>query len=200
MNFVTEFLFPTFYTTIGAVIGGLIAYLIAKRNFSINRRDEGKAYVSLLNIYANAIAAKCNVAHEFLASWNPTPDNLNKIALLKEKCRLLKNETSYFAKYWSKYKETIQHCRLKSVCKNNNQREQYAHIVESCESVCAWIATINTYLDEMRRDHNKKSTSDDLSTEIMQKAKNAKDALLPLLESLKDECAKLNEPVSKLGI
>lgn len=72
------------------------AYYIAKRNFSINRRDEGKAYVSLLSIYASAVAAQCSDVQEFLVGWNPKPDNLDRISVLREKGRLLDNEMSSF--------------------------------------------------------------------------------------------------------
>lgn len=194
MDLVVELIFPTVYTAIGAVIGGMSAYYIAKRNFSINRRDEGKAYVSLLSIYASAVAAQCCDVQEFLAGWNPKPDNLDSISVLREKGRLLDNEMSSFVKYWSKYKETIQHCRLKPVCKNNNQREQYAHIVERCESICFKISCINTCLDEMQKERKE---NDGLSAESLLKYKNN---LLQLLGLLKDECTALNIPVSKLGI
>ncbi len=197
MDLVTELIFPTVYTAIGAVIGGLSAYYIAKRNFSINRRDEGKAYVSLLSIYASAVAAQCGDVQEFLAGWNPKPDNLDRISVLREKGRLLDNEMSSFVKYWSKYKETIQHCRLKPVCKNNNQREQYAHIVERCESICFKISSINTCLDEMQKERKEMADHDGLSAESLLKYKNN---LLQLLGLLKDECTALNIPVSKLGI
>ncbi len=173
------------------------AYHIAKRYFSINRRDEGNAFVSLLNIYANAVAAQCGNVQEFWAGWNPKPDKLDRISVLREKGRLLDSEMSSFVKYWSKYKETIQHCRLRPVCKNNNQREQYAHIVERCESICVKVSIINTYLDDVQKEREKMTTHDGLSAEILL---NYKTNLSQLLGLLKDECTALNTPVSKLGI
>ena len=34
MNLISELLFPTFYTMLGALIGGIFAFAIAKRGFS----------------------------------------------------------------------------------------------------------------------------------------------------------------------
>ena len=197
MNLVSELIFPTIYTTIGAIIGGLIAYYIAKRNFSMNRWDEGKTYVSLLNIYANTIAERCECLREFLSSWQPRIDNLDEIHAFRRDCRLLENEMCFFVEYWAKYKENIQYCRLESVCRNTRQRERYKNIVLSCEAIIVTISSISTYLDDVRERYDRIISDDNGRAQFLS---DNKGHLFPMLERLKDKCNELNTLVSSRGI
>lgn len=197
MNLVSELIFPTIYTTLGALIGGWIAYRIAKRNFSMNRWDEGKTYVSLLNIYANTIVERCEDLRAFLSSWNPRNETLVEIHTFRRDCRLLENEMCFFVEYWSKYKENVQYCRLESVCRNTKLREQYKNIVSKCESIIVTISIISTYLDDVREEYDKMNNDDNERIKFLS---DNKGYLIPILDQLKNKCNELNTLVSSRGI
>ena len=58
MDLMSGLLFPTLYTVVGALIGGIFAFLIAKRGFSDNALNKGKTYIHLLGRDAEMIAKK----------------------------------------------------------------------------------------------------------------------------------------------
>ncbi len=80
---VSDLLFPTIYTVIGAVIGGWFAYLIAKRNFMLDRLHQGDECVELLKFSADNLNTQCDALHNHVRTYTDCQEEDECIAFLR---------------------------------------------------------------------------------------------------------------------
>ena len=132
MHLMSELLFPTFYTTVGALIGGIFAFIIAKRGFSDNALNKGKTYIYLLRRDAEMIAKESMELLE-IGDINSC-DNVDIEKLMGiwgYKVGKFDTKMRMFETHWETYKENIISCSMKHVCRNKRKRKKYNEIISN---------------------------------------------------------------------
>lgn len=69
-DFCNNLIYPIIYTTIGAAIGGLIAYSIARKQYSRDRLNETLGFIFLLNKTAGKIAKQSKEMSVYIEKFN----------------------------------------------------------------------------------------------------------------------------------
>ncbi len=123
----TELLFPIMSTGVGAVIGGLFAYKIAKRRFASDCINEGKAGILTINSSAENIV-KCSGELRTLLRDRTNLPATDFLPLLFDKNKILEEYLTSFVSDWEYHREKISYCTMSHVCKNRSERNKYVEI------------------------------------------------------------------------
>ena len=131
-------IYPITTTSIGAVIGGLFAYIIAKQQYSIDRLNEAIGFIFLLKKTADRIAKLSKEMSKDInkfyaeASADPT-EFLNNMF---KKHLEIKTSLSQLIQQWETRKESVFLCGSKLVCQDSKTREN----IETFENVFSDIS------------------------------------------------------------
>lgn len=132
MNLISELLFPTFYTMLGALIGGIFAFAIAKRGFSDNALNKGKTYIHLLGRDAEMIAKEGAELLEIGDINSSEKVDIEKLmGIWGYKVGKLDTQMRMFKSHWETYQKNIISCSMKHVCRNKRERKKYNEIVSN---------------------------------------------------------------------
>ena len=132
MDLMSGLLFPTLYTVVGALIGGIFAFLIAKRGFSDNALNKGKTYIHLLGRDAEMIA-KNSIELLEIGDINSCKDVgiETLMGIWGYKVEKFDTQMKMFKVHWDTYKENIMSCSMKHVCRNKGKRKKYNEIISN---------------------------------------------------------------------
>jgi len=123
----TELLFPIISAGIGAVIGGLFAYKIAKERFASDYINEGKSGFLIINSSAESIAEWSRELRNLLINSTKYPPT-DFLLLLFDKNKILEDYLNSLASDWEHHREKISYCTMPHVCKNPSERNEYIEI------------------------------------------------------------------------
>lgn len=123
----TELLFPIVSAGIGAVIGGLFAYKIAKERFASNYINEGKSGILIINSSAKSIAEQSREVRNLLINRTKYPPT-DFLALLFDKNKILEGYLMSLVSDVEHHRESILYCTMPHVCKNPSKRNKYVEI------------------------------------------------------------------------
>ena len=131
-------IYPIITTLIGAWIGGLFAYIIAKQRYSRDRLNEAIGFIFLLKKTADRIAKLSKEMSKDInkfyaeASADPT-EFLNNMF---KKHLEIKTSLSQLIQQWETRKESVFLCGSKLVCQDSKTREN----IETFENVFSDIS------------------------------------------------------------
>ena len=117
---------------LGALIGGIFAFAIAKRGFSDNALNKGKTYIHLLGRDAEMIAKEGAELLEIGDINSSEKVDIEKLmGIWGYKVGKLDTQMRMIKSHWEKYKENIISCSMKHVCRNKRERKKYNEIVSN---------------------------------------------------------------------
>ena len=153
--FYTELLFPIISAGIGAVIGGLFAYKIAKEKFASDYINQGKTCALFIESVAKIIIEQSKDLQNCLN--NRTQSCAEEfLPVLYEKNKLLEENISRYVLHWNHDGEKLFCCTLKHICKNPRKRNQYSIIYEEINStnyiIINYQGLVKKYFSLLKRD------------------------------------------------
>lgn len=154
MNLYTDLWFPIIYTTIGAVIGGIIAYKIAKENVTLNRINEGIIYIFLLKKDIDDICKNIEDLQDHICKRTTCDDNHFLIGLFEKNEKLIEH-TRYFRNKWQQYNNEVWACCTKQVCKNLRRRKLFSYIAEHMENIYNLVIVYDDNAKKYENEHDK---------------------------------------------
>ncbi len=158
---VPDLLFPTIYTIIGAAIGGWFAYLIAKRNFMLDRLHQGDECVELLKFSADNLNTQCDALHNHVrkcADYQKEDDCIAFLRNLSDKGAQVKTAISSFSSCWARNSDTISLCTTKSVCGNRGKREKYEAFYKAIAKAVDETTRFNKILEKYAKHYREKKS------------------------------------------
>jgi len=197
-------IYPIITTLIGAWIGGLFAYIIAKQRYSRDRLNEAIGFIFLLKKTADRIAKLSKEMSKDInkfyaeASADPT-EFLNNMF---KKHLEIKTSLSQLIQQWETRKESVFLCGSKLVCQDSKTREN----IETFENVFSDISFNiqlykKSYKSFKKKYDNKKKKYDNKSKEKVDihSFLNSKDSkgqfkdINGYLMEISDSCKKISD-------
>ena len=204
-------IYPITTTSIGAVIGGLFAYIIAKQQYSIDRLNEAIGFIFLLKKTADRIAKLSKEMSKDInkfyaeASADPT-EFLNNMF---KKHLEIKTSLSQLIQQWETRKESVFLCGSKLVCQDSKTREN----IETFENVFSDISFNiqlykKSYKSFKKKYDNEKKKYDNKSKEKVDihSFLNSKDSkgqfkdINGYLTEISDSCKKISDIYNNIEI
>ncbi len=162
----TEVIFPMLTTGVGALVGGYLTYLAAKRNFSLDRENSGKQSVELIRMRARRICDKIDKLSSHINELHVCTDDhksRNFLETAEKLITVLDEVLTAFIFDWEKSEETVYLCSTKTVCKENQKREKYATVFELCNDVLLDIMKCQNLLKEYTKIYKEKTGAKNVS-------------------------------------
>ncbi len=155
-NLMTDLIFPTFYTVIGAIIGGWFAYKIAKASFMLDRLNQGNECIELIKIRADHIKEKSEKLCTHLRRHTTCENERDSSTFLDNlftSTTLLETDISSFLSYIECHGDTIFLCSTKRICRNQKKREQYEAFGKAITDILPEIATYQLLVKKYTKMH-----------------------------------------------
>ena len=172
----TELLFPIITTAVGAVIGGISAYFIAKNNFVYGKEKEGDAYLSLVMRQMKNVDVRVRDEKKLLL-FEDNYDASDFFALLFNKHKALEMELALFQKYWDQFSEEILLGGLKHICKKKKKRERNDKIANEIVAMCEIVTEYLTIAKKYRSDYEEEKKTNRLDPVAFRKSELSEQAL-----------------------
>lgn len=153
----TELLFPAISTVIGALVGGLFAYKIAKERFASDYINEGKLGISIVCDSAKNIKNTGNELYIILINGT-SRSTTEFLSLLIDKNNVLKDHLNVFTSDWKNYREKILSCTFPHICKDPDKRKNFCKISETIKET---YIIISEYQDLIKDCYKKIKRDDD---------------------------------------
>ena len=191
----TELLFPAISTVIGALVGGLFAYKIAKERFASDYINEGKLGISIVSDSARNIKDTANELYIILI--NRTGRSTTEfLSLLIDKNNVLENYLNIFTSDWKNYREKILSCTFPYICKDPDKRKNFCEISETIKKTYIIIGEyqdlIKDCYKEIKREDTREFTAKTISfmgtLDAQTKLSSAKDQLQQLVKKCELIC------------
>jgi len=201
----SDLVFPAIYTTIGAVIGGWCAYLIAKRNFMLDRLHQGDECVELLKFSTDNLNTQCDALHNHIRTYTDCQEEDECIAFLRnltDKGVQVKTAISSFSSCWARNSDTISLCTTKSVCSNREKREKYKTFYNAITKAVDETTRFDRIIEKYTKLYNKARNPDSFKAraflnhpEMKELLRAANDTLNELLKM----CTEINNAYTVLN-
>ena len=191
----TELLFPAISTVIGALVGGLFAYKIAKERFASDYINEGKLGISIVSDSARNTKDTANELYIILI--NRTGCSTTEfLSLLIDKNNVLENYLNIFTSDWKNYREKILSCTFPYICKDPDKRKNFCEISETIKKTYIIIGEyqdlIKDCYKEIKREDTGEFTAKTISfmgtLDAQTKLSSAKDQLQQLVKKCELIC------------
>lgn len=202
---VSDLLFPTIYTVIGAVIGGWFAYLIAKRNFMLDRLHQGDECVELLKFSADNLNTQCDALHNHVRTYTDCQEEDECIAFLRnlsDKGVQVKTAISSFSSCWARYCDTISLCTTKSVCSNREKREKYKAFYNAITKAVDETTRFDRIVEKYAKLHHKARNANSFNAKAFLNLPEIKELLRAANDTLNDllkMCTEINNAYTILN-
>lgn len=196
----TELLFPIISAGIGAVIGGLFAYKIAKERFASDNINEGKSGFLIINSYTGSIVQQGGELHKLLidrANYLTT----EFLPLLFDKNKRLEDCLASLVLDWEHHHEKMSYCTMPHVCKKESVRnkyiEIYAKIKDTYHIIQEYQSLTKKYVHKFKRNPITEVIEDaefygtTISSEMLNSAKYYLEELVRCCNEIRKDCEKL---------
>lgn len=196
-------IYPIITTSIGAVIGGLFAYIIAKQQYSIDRLNEAIGFIFLLKKTADRIAKLSKEMSKDInkfyaeASADPT-EFLNNMF---KKHLEIKTSLSQLIQQWETRKESVFLCGSKLVCQDSKTREN----IETFENVFSDISLNiqlykKSYKSFKKKYDNESKKKVDIHSFLTEDSKGQFKDINGYLMEISDSCKKISDIYNNIKI
>ena len=189
MRLMSELLFPTLYTTVGALIGGIFAFIIAKRGFSDNALNKGKTYIYLLRRDAEIIA-KEGIELLEIGDINSSKNvDIEKLmGIWGYKVGKLDTQMRMFRIHWETYQENIISCSMKHVCRGKHKRKKYSDIISNMLELYNEILVCQGVLSQVQEKYSVL-----LEIERKEYIESKMNEVLSYIRRLKEQCKEMRK-------
>lgn len=155
----TELLFPAISTVIGALVGGLFAYKIAKERFASDYINEGKLGISIVSDSAKRIKDTGNELYIILI--NRTGRSTTEfLSLLIDKNNVLEDYLNIFTSDWKNYREKILSCTFSYICKDPDKRKNFCEISETIKKTYIIIGEYQDLIKDCYKEIKREDTGE----------------------------------------
>lgn len=152
---VTDFLVPVVTTFLGAVLGGLSAYFIAKRNYAIDKEAEGDAYLSLIIRQINIVRDKGEAVKNCIDCRDSNKVD-SFLGQLDQTNKDLEYELTLLSRNWEQFSELIMLGGLTQICTDKDKRDRNEKIVAEITKMCTIITNYQTITKKFMKDYEKR--------------------------------------------
>lgn len=152
---VTDFLVPVVTTFLGAVLGGLSAYFIAKRNYAIDKEAEGDAYLSLIIRQINIVRDKGEAVKKCI-DCRDSKNVDSFLGQLDQTNKDLEYELTLLLRNWEQFSELIMLGGLTQICTDKDKRDRNEKIVAEITKMCTIITIYQTITKKFMKDYEKR--------------------------------------------
>lgn len=155
----TELLFPAISTVIGALVGGLFAYKIAKERFASDYINEGKLGISIVSDSAKRIKDTGNELYIILIN-RPGRSTTEFLSLLIDKNNVLEDYLNIFTSDWKNYREKILSCTFPYICKDPDKRKNFCEISETIKKTYIIIGEYQDLIKDCYKEIKREDTGE----------------------------------------